>query len=336
MNFIDDIKNKVREKGPLKIVLPEYKEERMYYAAEKLIKEKLVEKVIMTGDSKYINDKAKQLGVDITGVEIVQIEGFSDFDRFVEYYYNKRKAKGITEEQAVADMKNELYFGAMLVKEGIADGMVAGAMNTTSNVVRAAIRIIGTQEGIETVSSFFIMIVPDSPYGEKGLLFFADCGVVINPTATQLADIAICTADSMKAIIGAEPRVAFLSFSTRGSASHILVDKVKNGLKKAQEKRPDILMDGELQGDASLEMRVGKKKAPDSKVAGNANVLIFPDLNAGNIAYKLVQYLGKSEAYGPILQGLAKPVNDLSRGCVPDDIVGVACLTQLQAMLNKK
>ncbi len=232
-------------------------------------------------------------------------------------------------------MKNELYFGAMLVRRGIADGMVAGAMNTTADVVRAAIRVIGTREGINTVSSFFVMIVSDCTYGENGILFFADSGVVINPIASQLADIAICTADSMKALIGAEPRVAFLSFSTKGSANHPLVDKVKNAFKIAHNKRPDILMDGELQGDAALELRVAKKKAPDSKVAGKANILIFPDLNAGNIAYKLVQYLGKAEAYGPILQGLAKPVNDLSRGCSVDDIVGVACITQLQTMIDR-
>ncbi len=336
MNFIEAIKSKVKSKGLLRIVLPEYKDERIYFAAEELLKQNLVKEIYFTGDEDFIKNKAKELGTNINRIKIIPIEKSEYFDEFVKEYYELRKSKGMTEDEAGEVMKNELYFGAMLVRKGFADGMVAGAMNTTANVVRSAIRVIGTREGINTVSSFFVMIVPDSPYGENGLLFFADSGVVINPTASQMADIAICTADSMKALIGCEPKVAFLSFSTKGSASHISIDKITNALKIAQQKRPDILMDGELQGDAALEMRVAKKKAPKSSVAGKANVLIFPDLNSGNIAYKLVQYLGKAEAYGPILQGLAKPVNDLSRGCSVDDIIGVVCITQLQAIASKK
>lgn len=333
MNFIENVKQKVKSRGPLSIVLPEYRDERIYFAAERLLKENLVSVVYFIGDEAIIRKKVKELNMDIKKVEIISIEENQYLEEFAEEYYALRKTKGITEKEAKDIMKNELYFGAMLVKKGIADGMVAGAMNTTADVVRAAIRVIGTKESINTVSSFFVMVVPDSSYGENGILFFADSGVVINPTASQLADIAICTADSMKAIIDVVPRVAFLSFSTKGSATHPLVDKIKNALEIAHNKRPDILMDGELQADTALVSRVAKKKAPDSKIAGRANILIFPDLNSGNIAYKLVQYLGKAEAYGPILQGLAKPVNDLSRGCSVEDIVGVACITQLQTMI---
>lgn len=335
MDFIEQVKEKVKKHGPLNIVLPEYQEERMYHAAEKLLKEGLVKKVLFTGDKEFIKKKAKDAKANIDGVQIIPLDKSEYFDDFVKTYSDIRKIKGITEEQAREAMKNELYFGAMLVKKGMADGMVAGAMNTTGDVVRSAIRVIGTCKGIDTVSSFFIMIVPDSPYGEKGLLFFADAGVVIDPSESQLADIAICTADSMESLIGSKPKVAFLSFSTKGSARHPRADKMINALKLARQKRKDIIMDGELQGDAALEERVGRKKAPDSKVAGQANVLIFPDLDAGNIAYKLVQYLGKAQAFGPILQGLARPVNDLSRGCVVDDIIGVVCITQLQAIGSK-
>jgi len=329
MDFLESLRNRLKSKGVKNIVFPEYKEERFYYAAEKLLKEGLVKDIYFTGDESYIKNKAKELKVNIDGIKIIPIEGSDYYKDFADEYFKLRESKGITKEEAYESMKNELYFGAMLVRKGIVDGMVAGAMNTTADVVRSAIRVIGTKEGVNTVSSFFVMVHPNKEYGDNGILFFADCAVVINPTASQLADIAISTAESMKLLTDLTPRVAFLSFSTKGSASHPNVDKVINAFNTAKEKRPDILMDGELQADAALVERVAKKKLKESPVAGRANVLIFPDLNAGNIGYKLTQYLGNAQAIGPILQGLAKPVNDLSRGCSVDDIVNVACITQL-------
>ncbi len=328
MDFTQYIKDKVKL-NLRTIILPEYREDRMYFAAEKMIKQGLAKKIMMCGDIDFIHKHAKDLGTDMEKVELVPIEKNKNFDMFVNAYFELRKHKNISMEQARQTMKNELYFGAMMVKMNEADGMVAGAMNTTADLVRAAIQVVGPKEGIKTVSSFFVMIVPESDYGEKGLFLYADCGVVADPTEEQLADIGIATAESTRKLFNIEPRVAFLSFSTKGSASHSKVEKVVKAINIAKSKRPDLLMDGELQGDAALELRVAKKKAGESKVAGKANVLIFPDLDSGNISYKLTQYLAKAEAYGPILQGLAKPVNDLSRGCVPDDIVSVACITQL-------
>ncbi len=332
MGFIKDVKSKVKS-NLKRVVLPEYKEDRMYFAAEKLLKEQLVAELVFVGEKDYINNHAEELGVDILDkIEIYDIQSYENLNDFAEEFYELRKHKGISKDDALKSIKNELFFGAMLVKKGMADGMVAGAMNATANVVRSGLYIIGTKEGINTVSSFFVMVLPDKTVGEDGVLFFSDSGVVINPTATQLADIAISTADSMKSLMNTEPRIAFLSFSTKGSASHPMINKVVNALNTAKEKRPDLKMDGEFQLDSAIVERVAKKKVKTkSDVAGNANILIFPDLNAGNIGYKLTQYLGKAEAIGPILQGLKKPVNDLSRGCSVDDIVNVVCITELQA-----
>jgi len=328
LDLFEYIKNRV--KTCLKtLVFPEYQEERMYEASKILLKERLVKKIVFCGDTKIINGKIKEYNLDKNRIEILEVERNPHFEEFVEKFYELRKIKGISIDDAKQTMKNELYFGAMLVREGFADAMVAGAHNTTRDVVRSALYTIGVKKNIRTVSSFFIMNVPDCEYGEKGLFFFADCAVVPNPNKEQLADIGITTAESMKKLFDFTPRIAFLSFSTKGSSSHFTVTKVQQACEIAKNKRPDLLIDGELQSDAALDLRVAKKKAPNSFIAGKANILIFPDLNSGNISYKLTQYLAKAQAYGPILQGLEKPVNDLSRGCTVNDIVAVSCVSQI-------
>ena len=241
-----------------------------------------------------------------------------------------RKNKGVTPEQAAETIKNPLYFGVMMVKMGDADGMVAGAVNSSANVIRPSLQILKTAPG----SAFFVIVVPNCEYGENGTFLFADSALNQDPDSDQLSEIAIASAASFKSLVGAEPKVAMLSHSTYGSAKHELVDKVREATKLAQEKRPDLMIDGELQLDAAIVDSVGKQKAPESKVAGQANVLVFPNLDAGNIGYKLVQRLAKADAFGPVLQGIAKPVNDLSRGCTAEDIAGVIAITAIQAQNN--
>jgi len=306
------------------VVLPESHDDRVLFAAEKLVKEN-VASVITIGNEEHVRSKASELKVNLQGVRIIdplKSEKHSDFSNV---FFNLRKHKGLTIEESRETMKKDLFFGAMMVREGMADGFVAGSTASTGDVLRAAIQCVGMPEGISIVSSFFLMIFPEKTYS------FADCAVVPNPDASQLADIAVTTAENHFKLTGEEPYVAMLSFSTKGSAKHDLVDKVLEALKIAKEKRPNLKIDGELQFDAAIIDSIGKKKAPGSEVAGRANVLVFPDLQAGNIGYKIAQRLGGAEAVGPVVQGLKKPLFDLSRGCSVDDIVNTAAISCLMA-----
>ncbi len=331
MFSIDEVKNKARNNLKT-LVLPESYDDRMLEAAATIVGEGWA-RVLLLGESATIKNRAADLGVELTGVEMINPASASQLDDYAATLAELRRKKGMTVEEArdTLTADDHLLFGALAVRFGLADGMVAGASNTTGNVLRAAIQGIGLTEGIKTVSSFFIMQTQVSELGEQGLLLFADCAVNPNPRAEALAEIAVTTGRSCRTLLGIEPQVAMLSFSTKGSAKHEDVNKVLKALEIARGLDASLAIDGELQADAALLPSVGAKKAPGSKVAGHANTLIFPNLDAANIGYKLVQRLGKAEAIGPIIQGLAKPVNDLSRGCSPGDIVAVAAITAVQA-----
>lgn len=328
MNFLEGLKKSAKADKKT-IVLPEALEMRTLEATQEIIKEDIAN-IILIGNKEDILAKAGSL--NISGATIIDPNNYEKIDVLIDKFVELRKSKGIDENKAREILLNDpLYFGVLLVKCDIADGMVAGAVNSTANVLRPSLQIIKTAPGVKTVSAFFLMIIPNCEYGENGVFVFGDCALCQNPTSEELCAIAKSSADSFKGFTGKEPRVALLSHSTKGSASHPDVDKVLKALELTKQQYPDLIIDGEFQLDAAIVPEVAKTKAPDSKVAGTANVLIFPDLDAANIGYKLVQRFAKADAYGPITQGLAKPVNDLSRGCSAKDIVGVVALTSVQA-----
>lgn len=315
-----------------RIVLPESDEPRTLEAANIVLKEKLA-KLILIGDPTVINKMAEEKGyTHISEATIVNPETDPKMPVYANLLYELRKNKGMTQEEAEKMAKNPLYLGCLMIKNGDADGELAGARNTTGNTLRPAFQIIKTKPGVSIVSGALLMFTPAKHLGENGLLVFADCAVNPCPTAPELAQIAVCTAETARTVAGIEPRIAMLSFSTKGSAKHELVDKVAEATRLAKEMAPELMLDGELQADASLIPSVGESKAPGSKVAGHANVLVFPDLQAGNIGYKLVERFSGAQAIGPILQGIAAPVNDLSRGCCVDDIVKMVAVTANQAI----
>ncbi|MFH1784460.1 MAG: phosphate acetyltransferase [bacterium] len=328
MDLIKNIKEKAK-KNNRTIILPEGGDERVIKASELITKEGIA-RVVLLGDEERIRKRAGETGVSLEGVDLMSPKGSDKFPSYAKAFYALRKSKGITSDQAREIMEDPLYFGCMMLREGDADGVVGGCVNTTASTVRAALQVVGLKAGRATLSSCFLMIVPDSQYGNNGTFIFADCGVVPDPSSRQLAAIAISSAESARVLLSTEPYVAMLSFSTRGSAKDPSIDKIREALSIARKRNPELVIDGEFQVDTALVPSVAKRKAPDTKVAGRANVLIFPDLNSGNIGYKLVQRLAKAQAYGPILQGLAKPVNDLSRGCSAEDIVNVVAITAIQ------
>ena len=333
MRFIENVKDRAKANIQT-IVLPEALDIRTLKAAEEILKEKIAD-IILIGKEKEIMDKAGDL--DISGARIVEPDNFDDMDEYVELFTELRSKKGMTEEKAREVLSQDpLYLGVMMVKKGMADGMVAGASNATADVLRPSLQILKTSPGTKLVSTFFVMVVPNCEYGSDGTFIFSDCGLVQNPNSEELSAIAGSSAKSFEILVEEKPIVGMLSHSTMGSANHEDVDKVIEATRLAKEEYPDYAIDGEFQLDAAIVPSIGQAKAPGNEVAGNVNVLIFPDLDAGNIGYKLTQRLAKAEAYGPVTQGIARPVNDLSRGCSFEDIVGVVAITAVQAINQNK
>lgn len=334
MNLINEIIERAKA-DKQRIVLPEGTETRTLQAADQLVRDGVAE-IILLGDPQEINLLANQLELKNIGKTLViDPKNHDKKQTYIDLLVKLRQAKGMTPEKAAVLVEDPLYLACLMIKNGDADGEIAGAQNTTGDVLRPALQIIKTSPGVSVVSGAFIMFTKTTQYGKDGILIFADCAVMPNPTAQELASIAIASAQTARGIVGVEPRVAMLSFSSKGSAQHEMIDKVAEATRIAKEIAPDLLIDGELQADAALVPSVGASKAPGSAIAGQANVLVFPTLEAGNIGYKLVQRLGNAEAVGPILQGMAAPVNDLSRGCSVDDIYKMVAIAANQSIASK-
>lgn len=331
MAFIEEIKNRARNDIKT-IILPEAEDKRVLEAASKVINQGFA-KVILLGDKNRILENSKKYDINLDGVDIINPLTSEKKEEYKQKLYELRKNKGMTLEQAEELLKEPIYFGMMMLKDenSKADGLVSGAAHSTANTLRPALQILKTKPGTKLVSAFFVMCVPNCEYGENGTFIFGDSGLNQNPTADELSEIAISSSKSFEQLVRKEAKVAMLSYSTKGSAKSELTEKVIEATKLVKEKEANLMVDGELQLDAAIVPEIAESKAPESPLKGEANVLIFPDLDAGNIGYKLVQRLAKAEAYGPLCQGIAKPVNDLSRGCSADDIVGVVAITAVQA-----
>ena len=330
MTLLEQIRENAK-KANKRIVLPEGEEERTLKAADTILGEGIAQ-LVLIGNPATIKAEADKFGLkNISKATIVDTKTYADRQKYAEIMAEIRQAKGMTVEKALKQLDSPYYLGTLMIKAGDADGMVAGAICSTADTIRPALQYIKTAPGVSTVSGAFVVVVPNKAYGQDGVFLFADCAVTIDPTAQQLADIAVISAKTAKALAGIDPKVAMLSFSTKGSAQHEVVDKVVEATKLAKEAAPELAIDGELQADAAMVQKVADLKAPGSNVAGKANVLVFPSLEAGNIGYKLVQRLAGADAVGPILQGMAAPVNDLSRGCYVEDIVNMVAITALQA-----
>lgn len=329
MKFIEQIKQRAK-KDIKTIILPEAEDKRVLEAASKVAKEGFAN-IILLGNKEQIEKDSSKYNLDLSKIEIIDVNSSDKKQDYANKLYELRKAKGLTLDEAEKLIEEPIYFGMMMLKNNEADGLVSGAVHSTANTLRPALQILKTAPNTKLVSAFFIMCVPNCEYGEHGNFVYGDCGLNQNPTADELSEIAISSAKSFEDLVQSEPKVAMLSYSTYGSAKSELTEKVIEATKLVKEKSPNLLVDGELQVDAAIIPEISKSKAPGSPIKGNANVLIFPDLDAGNIGYKLTQRLAKAEAYGPLCQGIAKPVNDLSRGCSAEDIVGVVAITSVQA-----